>query len=80
MSSFEQRSVKGGIEDSRQVTYSFLVDLHIGREPSFLGLSDGTESPNSIPEIFEAHIDVAFRVLQVAATKALFTLARHLLR
>jgi hypothetical protein len=80
MSSFEQRSVKGENKDSRQVTYSFLVDLHVGREPSFLGLSDGTESPNSIPEIFEAHINVAIRVLQVAATKELFTLARQLLR
>lgn len=58
------------------MTYSFLVDLHIGREPSFLGLSDGTESPDSITEILEAHIDVTIRVLQVAATKELLTLAR----
>jgi hypothetical protein len=80
MSSLDRRSVKKWIEDSREVTYSFLVDLHVGREPSFLGLSDGTESPNSIPEIFEAHIDVAIRVLQVAATKELLTLARQFLR
>lgn len=60
------------------MTYSFLLHLDVGWEPSLVGLADGIKSPNCITQVLKADVVMKAIDLRVVAAEEAVLLLRFL--